>query len=210
MPPITCLAARGWDEQRIAEGGLLSSADADAILPEVMSGDRPSPERFVQVIAGMLDGAERPGRRTRVFGELVNVLCERGQPEAAAALEELWNELARTRSFSLLCGYRLDVFDREAQVGPLRDVCRLHSHVQPVEDPARLGRAVDLALEEVLGADEAGKVYLLVGEQIRQERVPAGQLLLMWVSENVPALAGRILAAARSNYLANAASSSRA
>jgi hypothetical protein len=205
------LSQRGWDARRIEERGLVAFADAEAVLPEIMEGGRPSPQRFARVVEGLLDRvAERyPTRTTRVFGELVDLLCQRGQPEAAAALEELWNDLARTRRFSLLCGYRLDVFDRDAQVGPLRDVCRLHSHVQPAEDPARLGRAVDLALEEVLGAEEAGKVYLLVGEQIRQERVPVGQLLLLWVSENVPARAGRILAAARANYV-NAASSSRA
>jgi len=58
-----------------------------------------------------------------------------------------------------------------------------------------------LALEEVLGASEAGKVYALVGEQIRRGRVPSPQLALMWVSANMPALADRILASARKRYV---------
>jgi hypothetical protein len=206
------LAELGWDSRRIEERGLIAFADAEAVLPEIMSGDRPSPQRFAEVVEGLLDRVEKrcPGRTPRVFGELVDLLCERGQPDVAAALEELWNDLARKRPFSLLCGYRLDVFDLDAQAGPIGDVCRSHSHVLPAPDPARLARAVDLALEEVLGAAEAGKIYLLVGEQIRQARVPVGQLVLMWVSENVPALAGRILATARANYVVNVASSSRA
>ena len=194
-----------------AESGLLTFVDAEAALDAVMDGEHPSPEKFRNLVGDLLDGVERPARRTRVFGELVNLLCERGQPEAAAELEQLWNALLRgRRGVSLLCGYRLDVFDRATQVGALRDVCRLHSHVTPTGDPQRFGRAVDGALEEVLGADEAGKVYLLVGEEIRRERVPVAQLVLLWVSEHLPALAERILATARANYRANAVSSSRA
>ena len=79
-----------------------------------MDGDRPSAEQFEAVVGGLMDqvGARFPNRRIRAFGEMVDLLCERGNPSAAAALEELWNRLARRRSFSLLCGYRIDVFDR--------------------------------------------------------------------------------------------------
>ena len=72
----------------------------------------------------------------------------------------------------------------------------------PALDPARLQRAVDEALEEVLGAAEAGKVYVVVSQQIRGDRVPMAQALLMWVSENMPGLAERVLASARARYLA--------
>jgi hypothetical protein len=116
------------------------------------------------------------------------------------ALEELWNELARTRRFSLLCGYHLDVFDRAAQRTPLPQVCRLHSDVMPVPDPQRLARAVDAALSEVLGPEQAGKVYMLVGDEARRNRVPVAQLVLMWASANLPESADRILARARRHY----------
>jgi hypothetical protein len=136
---------------------------------------------------------------------MVGILNERGRPEAAIELEGLWNKLARTRRFSLLCGYRMDIFDREAQIGALPHVCRAHSHVKPAVNNARLARAVDAALEEVLGASEAGKVYVVIGSQIRENRVPIAQLALMWVSENMPSLAGRVLASARSHYASSAA-----
>ena len=98
------------------------------------------------------------------------------------------------------------MFDRASQAGPLPEVCRAHSHVLPALDPARLTRAVDQALEEVLGAAEAGKVYVLVGQQLRADRVPMAQVLLMWVSANMPALAERVLASARARYEALPAS----
>ena len=127
----------------------------------------------------------------------------RGNIEAAAKLEDLWNELALTRRFSLLCGYGLDVFDQGSQLTPLPDVCRAHSHVAASPDPTRFAEAVDLALEEVLGPLEAGRVYMMVGEQIREERVPPPQLALMWVSENMPLRASNVLSSARTHYYGN-------
>jgi len=62
----------------------------------------------------------------------------------------------------------------------------------------------------VLGPADAGKVYVFIGEQAREGRVPTAQLALLWVSANLPALAERILASARRQYvegpLASAAS----
>ena len=164
-----------------------------------MDGAHPSPAAFERVIGGLIDevGARFPERRVRVFGEMVDVLCERGQRDAAVELEELWNRLARTRDFTLLCGYRLDVFDRTSQVDTLPNVCRLHTHVTTGPDADRLAHAVDDALVGVLGAPGAGQVYSLVGTEIRERRVPPPQLALMWVSENMPLNAERILAAAR-------------
>ena len=71
--------------------------------------------------------------------------------------------MARRRSFSLLCGYRIDVFDRDAQLSVLPEICRSHSHVLPAGDPERLERAVDAALAETLGAT-GRQVRACVGE----------------------------------------------
>jgi hypothetical protein len=177
-------------------------ADAEATLEQVMDGVSPGAAAFEQVIGGLVDelGSRFPETRVRIYGELVDVLCERGQQDAAVALEELWNRLARTRSFVLLCGYRLDVFDRTSQVETLRQVCELHTHVDPGPDADRLAHAVDDALVGVLGAQGAGQVYSLVGQKIRERRVPTPQLALMWVSENMPLSAVRILQVARTRY----------
>ena len=201
------LAAAGWHEARIERSGLLVTADADETLAAIMDGfDMPSARAFEEVIGGLFD--RFPSTQARAFGEMVDLLCRRGQRDAAIALEELWNDLVRRRPFSLLCAYQLNVFDRESQAGTMPHVCRAHSHVLPAPDPARLQRAVDQALEEVLGAREAGKVYVLVAQEIRVDRVPMAQVLLMWISENMPGLAERVLAAARARYLAEPVASS--
>jgi hypothetical protein len=201
---MAALGELGWDGPRLERAGLLAVADAEETLATIM-GDRelPSAAAFDQVVGAMLD--RFPGKRARVFGEMVDVLSRDARREAAIALEELWNDLALHRDFTLLCGYGLDVFDREAQAGTLPHVCRTHSHVLPAADPARLQRAVDQALEEVLGAAEAGKVYVVVARQLRTDRVPMAQVVLMWISENMPGLAERVLASARARYLAEPA-----
>jgi MEDS: MEthanogen/methylotroph, DcmR Sensory domain len=195
-----------------AGGPILVVADADATLAAVLADGRPSPAAFEEVVGGLLDGlaTRSGGRPVRVFGEMVDLLVERGERDVAVELERLWNEMLRRRDFSLLCGYRLDIFDRAAQTTALPEVCRAHSHVLPAEDPARLTRAVDRALDEVFGPAEAGKVYLLIADELRSARVPTPQLVLMWVSANMPALANRLLAAARRNYVDAAAASSAA
>lgn len=200
------LAESGWDATRLEQSGLLFCADADTTLAAIMDGDRPSADRFEAVVGGLMAGvgARFPGHRIRAFGEMVDLLCERGNPGGAADLEELWNRLARRQSFSLLCGYRADVFDQDAQVSLLPAICRSHSHVLPTADPERLERAVDAALTETLGS-QAGQVYALVGEQLRRKQVPPAQLALMWVSSQMPRSAERILESAREHYLSDSA-----
>jgi hypothetical protein len=196
------LESAGWELEALEACGLLTVLDAAATLAEFMEAETPSAPAFEHVVGGVLDAvADRfPRREIRAFGEMVDLLCEQGRLDAAVALEELWNELARTRRFSLMCGYHLDVFDRAAQRTPLPQVCRLHSHVMPAPDPQRLARAVDAALSEVLGPEQAGNVYMLVGDEARRNRVPVPQLILMWASANLPESADRILARARQHY----------
>jgi hypothetical protein len=196
------LADNGWARARIDHRGLLFHADAETMLAEIMDGDRVSAGRFDTVVGGLLArvGPRFPGRRIRAFGGMVDLLCRRGNPAGAAELEELWNRLARRRSFSLLCGYQVDIFDRDTQVSVLPAICRAHSHVLPADDPARLEWAVDTALEEALGS-KAGQVYALLGAELHRKQVPLSQLALMWVSSQMPRSAEQILASARAHYL---------
>ena len=195
------LAAGGWDVPALERDGRLLVADAAETLEAIMDGDAPSEARFEQIVGTLLDRAATNGSgAVRVFGELVDLLMESGRPEAALALESLWNDIAETRRFSLLCAYQLDVFDPGAQADSLPHVCAAHSHVLPAHDADRLARAVDLALVDVLGETEAANVQLLVGTQIYEDRMPTSQLVLMWISDKMPGLAERVLASARSHY----------
>jgi hypothetical protein len=62
----------------------------------------------------------------RIFGQMVDVLWQRGEHHAAIRLEVLWNELAHTQAFSLLCGYAMGHFYKDANFD---DVCAHHTQV---------------------------------------------------------------------------------
>jgi MEDS: MEthanogen/methylotroph, DcmR Sensory domain len=191
----------GWDVEQLLSDGLLVTRDAERTLTTFVRDDYPSSAPFDDVVGGLIDdvSAQFPDALPRAFGEMVDVLSRRGCHDAAVSLEELWNSLAWSRRFLLLCGYELDVFDPELQRTVLPEICRTHTHVTPAGDSHRLAAAVDSALERILGAEEADRVAGLVAEQ-HDERVPPAQRTLMWVSTYLPGEADEILAAARADY----------
>jgi hypothetical protein len=195
------LGEAGWDAAALVEAGLLVTLDADDTLASLLEDDWVSGAAFERVIGGVIDSlTDRfPNRRVRAVGEIVNLLTARGEHDTAARVEELWNELTKTRRFSLLCGYRLDVFDRDSQQ-LLPTVCSAHTHVRPVYSMARLDSAVHAALEEVLGAANARMVREIVRDEAAKHSAPVSEQMLMWVSERMPRHAERVLAAARANY----------
>jgi hypothetical protein len=195
------LAGAGWDPQVIADAGLLLTLDAGETLALLFEDGELSGTAFERVVGGVIDriAARFPERRIRAFGEMVDLLTARGEPDTAAALEGLWNALAKTRRFSLLCGYRLDVFDRASQQ-MLPAVCSSHTHVRPAYDMARLDRAVHGALDEVLGAANSQMLQDIVRDDAQHHTAPVSEQMLMWVSRRMPLHAERVLASAREKY----------
>jgi hypothetical protein len=195
------LAGAGWDAGVQIEAGLLIALDAEETLASLFEDGELSAVAFERVVGGVLDStaARFPGRRLRAFGEMVDLLTARGEPDTAAALEHLWNELAKTRDFSLLCGYRLDIFDRVSQQ-MLPTVCGAHTHVRPAYEMGRLDCAVHAALDEVLGVANSRMVQEIVREGAAQHSAPVSEQMLMWVSSRMPRHAERVLAAARAKY----------
>jgi hypothetical protein len=198
---VGALAGTGWDAGLLRDAGLLLTLDAEETLASLHEDGRLSAAVFERVIGGVIDAtAERfPDLRIRAFGEMVDLLTARGEPDAAAELEGLWNKLMRTRRFSLLCGYRLDVFDCVSQQ-LLPAVCSAHTHVRPAYDVPRLDRAVHAALDEVLGAANSRMVKEIVRAEPEHSSAPDSEQMLMWVSSRMPRHAERVLALARANY----------
>lgn len=62
----------------------------------------------------------------RICGQMVDILWKNGQRDAAIRLEVLWNQLANTEAFSLLCGYAMGQFYKDANFDA---VCRQHTHL---------------------------------------------------------------------------------
>ena len=183
------------------------TADAEETLAAVVGRNGIDRERFERSVSEIFDRVQGGPdiRPVRVFGEMVDLLCRDGRSGTADELERLWNVLAKTRRFSLLCGYRLDIFDLQTQSEAMPDICREHSHVLPARNYPRFARAVDSALREVLGPNHAATVYVLVSREVGHDQIPLAQSILMWVSDNLPKQSAQILASARTHYARPAA-----
>lgn len=133
-------------------------------------------------------------------GEMVDVLWQRGERDAAIRLEEFWNDLARLQTFSLLCAYCIDNLDPQAYAGPLECVCQVHTHLIPAPDYGRFNQAVLEASEKVLAAPLAEMLLSLSGISKPSTGMPAGQATLLWLKRNMPRTADKVLAELRARH----------
>lgn len=110
--------------------------DARETLERLMVNGRVDAASFREVVGRILDDVD--GGDVHIFGEMVSILWEDGDVAQAIELEDLWNELADSRPFTLLCGYSMGSFDRGEDTGSFRTVCDKHSSVIPSESYSRL------------------------------------------------------------------------
>lgn len=115
------------DLPSVGNRGLYVALDAEETLSRFMHGELPDARRFDAVIGELVRKVSASGRNVRAFGEMVNILWERGNVTGALALEDLWNELALQHPFKLFCAYRADHFDESDP--SLSAICDRHSHV---------------------------------------------------------------------------------
>jgi hypothetical protein len=125
------LDAQALDVQHLQQTGTLALLDAQATLDQFMTDGMPVAEAFAETLTPILDRVSLGGDRViRAYGEMVDVLWKNQQTVAATRLEMLWNELARSHTFSLLCGYAMGSFYKEAAV---EEICSHHTHILSAE-----------------------------------------------------------------------------
>ena len=125
------LARRGCAESEAVEQGRLTVLDVNATLPGFMRGQTVDQTLFLGTIGALvarLASGSRGG--LRVYGELVEVLAEEGNFDAARDLEDLWNQLRAQHKFTLLCGYSAAHFAGFGASPALRAICDRHTRVQ--------------------------------------------------------------------------------
>jgi DcmR-like sensory protein len=129
---LTELRSRHLDVDQVQAAGTLLLLDARAVLARFMVDGMPDTSLFKTHVPAALDRLcrGRKGCTIRAYGEMVDVLWQDGLTAAAIRLEMLWNQLAMTHDFSLLCGYAMGNFYKDAG---MRDVCAQHSHVIAAE-----------------------------------------------------------------------------
>lgn len=122
------IRAEGVDLDVAAAEGRFTSLDAGELLAAFMVAGAADRARFDRVVGDTLDRAAEGGRAVKVYGEMVALLWADGDVTSTIAVEDLWNDLALSRSFSLLCAYPMQGFDDDARAA-FKQICTQHSHV---------------------------------------------------------------------------------
>ena len=124
----SALATRGFDVARLRQLGDLIVLDARETLDAFMVDGLPHSRMFRHVLGSVFEDIYRlrPSCTVRAYGEMVDVLWKDGLTAAAIRLETLWNELAGSREFKLLCGYSMGNFYKGAA---LEEIKGQHTHV---------------------------------------------------------------------------------
>jgi hypothetical protein len=124
----SCLRGRGIDTDTLKSQGRLVTMDARETLHRFMAEGMPNPGAFRRLLSSALAQLRR-GRENctvRAYGEMVDLLWKDGLEGAAIRLETLWNQLAATHEFKLLCGYSMGNFYKGLAI---EDIQEQHSHV---------------------------------------------------------------------------------
>jgi hypothetical protein len=172
--------------------------DAEQTLARFMVGGMPQWNAFREVIGGLIAQVRLQYPAVRAYGEMVDILWQDGEREAAIRLEEYWNELSRLQTFSLFCAYAMDALDPKAY-GGLQSVCKAHTHFIPTREPGRLNQAVSAASRKVLDEPLANILLSLAASHQTATKMPSGQATLLWLSQNMPRTADKVLREVRAS-----------
>lgn len=145
--------------------------DAADTLSQFMVNEWPDSEKFYAVMGQLLRQAiEKGNGRVRVFGEMVAVLWEGGQADAALQLESLWNQLAAHHTFSLLCAYPIRGFSSHTHTHAFQKICSTHSVVRPAENSTVPGPGDHLQADTTLATLQQ-KAIALENEVTRRQEL---------------------------------------
>lgn len=201
------IASMGPDGDRILDQknqGQLRFFDAEILLSSFMIDGMPEWEPFFKHMGQIIQVMQLNHKKIRAYGDMVNILWQNKQHDAAILLEKFWNDLSELEDFSLLCTYSMDNLNPNAYDGSLARICQCHSHLIPTENYDLLEAAVQEATHAVLGPTLTQAVVKIAASQQTTTQMPSAQATLLFLSEKMPLMAKKILAHTQTYYAANA------
>jgi signal transduction histidine kinase len=150
------LESRGLHVASAREEGRYVPLDAAETMAEFLVDGWPDETRFADRVGGIIARARAAAENVKqsrtsliieprvvVFGEMVALLWAEGKHPSAIRLEQLWNDLAKTHSFSLRCAYPMAGFHRQEHSESFLKICAEHSAVIPGESYTSLNNEAD-------------------------------------------------------------------
>lgn len=107
-------------------GDQVTWADAAATLAALSRDGVPDADGFADIVAPVIARAADTHGAVRIYGEMVALLWEAGDPGGALHLEAIWNDERVRQPFALLCGYRTSDPDDTLTTARFAEVCALH------------------------------------------------------------------------------------
>ena len=123
------LTRAGVDVAAAARAGTYWTLDAGDAVRTLTAGGQLDRGAFDRVIGRLIADAGQGERPVRAYGEMVALLWDAGLVNDAVQLEEMWNSLGLTRSFSLFCSYPARSVTGDGHLEAFAEVCRLHGSV---------------------------------------------------------------------------------
>jgi hypothetical protein len=200
------LEAEGVNVEDAQRRGQLNIVDADELLPRFMQKAMPDAPVFLGLAGEIIARTRGAGRypKVRWWGEMVNVLWERGDVAASMNLEDLFDRVSHEQDVAVFCSFLMDNFNGEVHTHMLPRLGENHSHLIPVEDYNRLERTVARALREIVGADEARVLEdRLLSNYQPPFNMPRAQALLLSLRQVLPAISEDVLQRSRVLYAAS-------
>jgi CheY-like chemotaxis protein len=116
--------------------GRIQFVNAEASAADLINGEPFTRDHLDRSLAHLVEDVWPNSQEgtVKLYGEIVDVLCERGHHATAVQVEELWDSTAARRPrASTLCGYAIERFDHDKDAVQLRAICRHHAQVIPAE-----------------------------------------------------------------------------
>jgi anti-sigma regulatory factor (Ser/Thr protein kinase) len=123
------VTAAGFDLRQLTDSGSWITLDAEETIERIIVDGRPDPEAFESVVGELIIGTAEKGRSVCAYGEMVALLWETRQINAAFELEVLWNDLGERTPFSLFCSYASSSMSAPSDADDFEKVCSHHSAV---------------------------------------------------------------------------------
>lgn len=146
----------GTDTVRARVTGRYLTLDAAETLEGFLVDGAPDPARFRATVAPIVAAAGEDGCPVRLFGEMVALLWAAGNVTGAIALEQMWNELATSHQFALLCAYPIRVL-AAGSLGAADQICSLHSSVVAPRSYADGEGRLEATIDDLVADDDAAE-----------------------------------------------------
>lgn len=156
------LARLANDEQPVEllqKTGRLAFFDASDALQGLMVDGHLNRNKFESMLRDNIP----QNQPCAIYGELVDLLAERGDLRQTQKLESWWSGMTAERPLTVFCGYASAHFGHPKSIPALLAICRAHSHLQTnprdllasflTKGPLRLAMIVAAVL--TAGCDEA-------------------------------------------------------